>query len=357
MRPFMKKTFRYCAQRITRATVAIPVVMTALLLSPGLQAQEDGLPPGHYYLPESGSVIGKIQTVVANENDTLIDIGHQHKLGFEEMQRANPDLGMWYPGEGAEVVLPTRFILPPGPREGLVINLSELRLYYYPPAGQGERPIVETYPISVGRQGFETPLGTFKTTVKVKDPAWSPPESMRREAAARGEPAPSIVPPGPDNPLGRHAILLNIPSYLIHGTNRPAGVGMRVSRGCVRMLPEDIESLYERVPSGTQVTLINEPFKAGWEEDELFVQSYPLMGEKEGTVEPLIDALDVLAETLGDKQPPVDYALVRQAVEARSGRPIAVLRDPTPEPEPVFIYQEVDTDATVELLHRIDTVS
>lgn len=328
-----------------------------LLLSPMLHADDPDLPTGHYYLPEKGEVIGEVKTVVAKEDDTLIDIGRRHGVGFEEMQRANPDLAMWYPGEGAEVVVPTRFILPPGPREGLVVNLSELRLYYYPPTPEDERPIVETYPISVGREGFDTPLGTFKTTVKVKDPAWAPPQSMREEAAARGEPAPAIVPPGPDNPLGRHAILLNLPSYLIHGTNRPEGVGMRVSRGCIRMLPEDIESLYERVPSGTQVTLINEPFKAGWDEDVLYVQSYPLLGEKEGSVEPLIDALQVLANTFGDSNPPVDYARVRQAVEAPTGRLQAVLRDPTPEPEPVDIYRELDTEATVELAHRIETIS
>ncbi len=141
------------------------------------------------------------------------------------------------------------------------MNLSELRLYYYPANNPG---IVETYPVSVGRDGFATPVGITRTTVKVKDPARAPPASMRREAAARGEPAPAIVPPGPDNPLGRHAILLAMPSYLIHGTNRPDGVGMRASRGCIRMYPEDIESLYERLPSGTQVNLMDAPFKAGW---------------------------------------------------------------------------------------------
>ncbi|MFC3283229.1 L,D-transpeptidase family protein [Litchfieldella rifensis] len=335
------------------------MTMAAMLLSlsPALHADDSKLPTGHYYLPENGEVIGEVKTVIAEKDDTLIDIGRRHGLGFEEMQRANPELGMWYPGEGAEVVVPARFILPPGPREGLVVNLSELRLYYYPPTPEGERPIVETYPISVGREGFATPQGTFKTTMKVKDPAWSPPQSMREEAAARGEPAPTVVPPGPDNPLGRHAILLNIPSYLIHGTNRPDGVGMRVSRGCIRMLPEDIESLYERVPNGTQVTLINEPFKAGWDEDDLYVQSYPLLGEKEGSVEPLIDALQVLADVLGDRNPPVDYARVREAVELPTGRLQAVLRDPTPEAKPVDIYRELDTEATVELAHRIETIS
>lgn len=352
-----KTSFPHYAARAKQAMAMLTMLMAALLLSPLTQASQNDLPRGHYYLPENGDVIGEMQTVIAKEEDTLIDIGHRHGLGFEEMRRANPDLGMWYPGEGAEVLVPTRFILPPGPREGIVINLSELRLYYYPPTSEGEKPTVETYPISVGREGFETPLGTFKTTVKVKDPAWAPPESMRKEAAARGEPAPAIVPPGPDNPLGRHAILLNIPSYLIHGTNRPAGVGMRVSRGCVRMLPEDIESLFERVPNGTQVTLINEPFKAGWENDELYVQSYPLLGDKEGSVEPLISALEMLSKTFGDKQPPVDYAQVRQAVEAPTGRLQAVLRDPTPDIEPVDIYRELDTEATVELAHRIETIS
>ncbi|WP_248730125.1 MULTISPECIES: L,D-transpeptidase family protein [Halomonadaceae] len=335
-----------CWYHMIRASLA----SVLLIASPALMAETSGsgLPVGHYPLPSDGDVIGEIRNVVATHEDTLIDIGHRFGLGVDEMQRANPDLSLWYPGEGAEVVLPMRHILPPGPREGLVVNLPEMRLYYYPPATSGETPIVETYPISVGRDGFATPVATTKTTVKVKDPHWSPPRSMREEAAARGEPPPAIVPPGPDNPLGRHAILLGIPSYLIHGTNRPEGVGMRASRGCIRMLPQDIESLYERVPSGTTVRLINEPFKAGWDGETLYVQSFPLLEESDGSFVPVINALDSLAKAFGDDQPPVDYGRVRQEVEHPKGQPIAVLREAEEEPlerqepeEPAGLYEQI----------------
>ncbi|WP_249975364.1 L,D-transpeptidase family protein [Vreelandella olivaria] len=280
------------------------------------------LPRGHFHLPETGDIIGEYYTVtVEDPEETLIDIARRHNIGFEEIRMANPDVSLWVPGEGTEVVIPAQYILPPAPREGVVINLSELRLYYYP----ADNPdIVETYPVSVGRDGFATPVGITRTTVRVKDPAWSPPASMRREAAERGEPAPAIVPPGPDNPLGRHAILLAMPSYLIHGTNRPDGVGMRASRGCIRMYPEDIESLYDRLPSGTQVNLMDAPFKAGWAADgTLFVQSYPQLEENVEGSEPLLDALERL-NTLIEDQIEIEQEQVEQAIAEPNGRFIAL---------------------------------
>lgn len=290
------------------------------------------LPRGHFRLPENGDIVGEYYTItVEDQEETLIDIARRHNIGFEEIRMANPDVSLWVPGKGTDVVIPTRYILPPAPREGVVINLSELRLYYYPADNPG---IVETYPVSVGRDGFATPVGITRTTIKVKDPAWAPPASMRREAAARGEPAPAIVPPGPDNPLGRHAILLDMPSYLIHGTNRPDGVGMRASRGCIRMYPEDIESLYERLPSGTKVNLMDAPFKAGWADDgTLFVQTFPQLEENIDESEPLQDALARLNDLVQD-QVDVSEEQVRQAIENPDGRFIALYGPQAPEEEP-----------------------
>ncbi|RUR30558.1 L,D-transpeptidase family protein [Vreelandella nanhaiensis] len=294
------------------------------------QAQRE-LPRGHFQLPEQGDIIGEYYTVtVDNPEDTLIDIARRHNIGYEEIRMANPDVSIWVPGEGTEVVIPAQYILPPAPREGIVVNLSELRLYYYPADKPG---IVETYPVSVGREEFATPVGITRTTIKVKDPAWAPPASMRREAAERGDPAPAVVPPGPDNPLGEHAILLAMPSYLIHGTNRPDGVGMRVSRGCIRMYPEDIKSLYERLPSGTQVNLMDAPFKAGWAADgTLFVQSYPQLEENKGDFEPLINAIERV-DALIEDQVEVDYEQVKRAVESPDGRFVALYGPQAPAPE------------------------
>ncbi|RUR32873.1 hypothetical protein ELY33_04485 [Vreelandella andesensis] len=321
----------YAQQSADTAEGAAILAEEALASADQLEEQKE-LPRGHFRLPETGDIIGEHYTVVVEDpEETLIDIARRHNIGYEEIRMANPDVSLWVPGEGTEVVIPTRYILPPAPREGVVVNLSELRLYYYPADNPG---IVETYPVSVGREEFATPIGITRTTVKVKDPAWAPPASMRREAAARGEPAPSIVPAGPDNPLGRHAILLAMPSYLIHGTNRPEGVGMRVSRGCIRMYPEDIESLYERLPSGTQVNLMDAPFKAGWAADgTLFVQSYPQLEENVGDFEPLLNAIERVSK-LTEDQADVDYAQVKLAVENPNGRFVALYGPQAPAPAP-----------------------
>ena len=272
------------AQTASEQAENAPTIADESVASAEQVADTRELPRGHFRLPDQGDIIGESYTITVDDPaETLIDIARRHNIGYEEIRMANPGVSMWVPGEGTEIVIPAQYILPPAPREGVVVNLSELRLYYYPADNPG---IVETYPVSVGREEFATPVGITRTTIKVKDPAWAPPASMRREAAARGEPAPSVVPAGPNNPLGEHAILLAMPSYLIHGTNRPDGVGMRASRGCIRMYPEDIKSLYERLPSGTQVNLMDAPFKAGWAADgTLFVQSYPQLEENVGDFE------------------------------------------------------------------------
>ncbi len=324
---------------LARRTVSCVITLgLSALLATGVLAEERDRQRGHFSLPESGNVIGENYTVTVQEGDTLIDLGRTHNVGYEAMRMANPDVSIWAPFAGTEVVIPDRHILPDAEREGIVINLSEMRLYYYSAPG-----VVETYPISVGRDGFGTPVGVTRTTVKVKDPAWSPPRSMRAEAAARGEPVPAVVPPGPDNPLGRHAILLGIPSYLIHGTNQPDGVGMRASRGCIRMFPEDIESLYERVPSGTRVNIIDQPFKAGWAPDgTLYAQSFPPLEENEGSFEPLLNAIETVSRAFGDAKPPVDYARLRELVEQPDGLIVSLLHTADEAPTPATPAPEVE---------------
>ncbi len=231
-----------------------------------------------YELPPEGfDVIGALSTVTARYEDTLVDIARRHGLGYEEIVRANPDVNIWVPGEGTEVVLPTRFVLPAGPRRGVVLNLAEYRMYYFPESTQGEPAYVMTYPISIGRMDWETPLGQTKVVSKVRNPTWYPPESVREEHAADGRPLGRTVPPGPDNPLGKFAMRLGLPGYLIHGTNRPSGVGMRVTHGCVRMFPEDIEYLFPHIDVNTPVRIINEPVKMGWEGERLVIEVHPVL--------------------------------------------------------------------------------
>ena len=224
--------------------------------------------------PAREDVVGVLQSVIIGKDDTLPDIARRFNVGYEDMVRANPGVDPWLPGVGREVVVPTRFVLPDAPREGVVINVAAMRLYYYPKRVKGAPQQVITHPIGIGKVGWQTPEGVTKIVVRVKDPVWVPPVSVRKEHAEDGDMLPAKVPAGPDNPLGAYMFRLGWPSYLIHGTNKPYGVGMRSSHGCVRLYPEDIAILYEIVPIGTQVRVVNQPYVLGWQADQLYVQVY-----------------------------------------------------------------------------------
>jgi L,D-transpeptidase ErfK/SrfK len=288
--------------------------------------------------PEGNDVVGAITVISARADDTLLEIARRHGLGYEDIVRANPDVDTWLPGEGTEIVLPTRYVLPPGPRRGLVLNLAEYRLYYYPQPVDGEPALVMTYPMSIGRMDWETPLGRTSVISKVTDPAWYPPASVRAEHAADGNPLPRIVPPGPDNPLGKHAMRLGLPGYLIHGTNRPSGVGMRVTHGCIRLFPEDIGYLFGQVGIDTPVQIINEPVKVGWDGDELLVEVHEALE----VTQPPVDESSATAEA--DAPPEILVrdkmtSLTRQFVAATNTRP-----------------GELDWDAAEDLLERVDGI-
>lgn len=244
--------------------------------------------------PEGQDVIGTVSTITARYDDTLVDIARRHGLGYYDVVLANPGVNVWVPGEGTEIVLPNRFVLPPGPRKGLVLNLAEYRMYFYPEPAEGGPAYVYTYPMSIGRMDWETPLGKTKIIAMAKNPAWYPPQSVRDEHAAEGDPLPRIVPPGPENPLGTRALRLGLPGYLIHGTNRPAGVGMRVSHGCIRMFPEDIEFLFEHIGVDTLVRIINAPVKIGWDGGALVAEVHPLLESPQPLIEESPEQLEEL---------------------------------------------------------------
>lgn len=230
-----------------------------------------------FELDPADGVVGEVQVVQAREGDTLSDIARRFNLGYDEIVRANPGVDPWLPRTGTDVVLPTRFVLPDAPRRGVVINLAAMRLFYFTPPGPDGRQSVITHPIGIGRVGRRTPEGTTKVIAKATDPAWYPTPSIRREHAANGDPLPAVVPAGPDNPLGRHVLRLGWPTYLIHGTNRPYGIGLRASHGCVRMYPEDIEQLYDEIAVGVPVAIVNQPEVFGWQGDVLWLQTFPVM--------------------------------------------------------------------------------
>jgi L,D-transpeptidase ErfK/SrfK len=274
-----------------------------------------------FRLPADGDdLVGDPLTIRSTFEGTLPRYARAYGLGYREILAANPGVNPWVPGEGTEVLLPLAFLLPEAERSGIVLNLAELRLYYFPPGGDR----VLSYPIGIGREGWQTPVMQARVTAKIENPSWTPPESIRLEHAAAGDPLPGVVPPGPDNPLGRYAIQLDIPGYFLHGTNKPLGVGMRISHGCVRLYPEDIEELVYKVSSGTPVQIVNQPVKAGWHRGALYLEVHEPLEEEQASFDALEAAREAVARALARRDVPVDEdRLLAAAAEAR-GVPVRV---------------------------------
>ncbi len=288
----------------------------------------------HVELAPNQELVGETQVIFARYENTFSAIGRQYNLGYEEMRRANPGVDQWLPGEGTPIYLPTQSILPEAPRNGIVVNVPAMRLYYFTTekpkeAGAPEVLKVSSHPIGIGVQGWATPFGEAKVTQKVKDPVWYVPASIRKEHAERGDPLPSVVPAGPDNPLGEYAMTLSLPSYLIHGTNKPAGVGMRSSHGCIRLYPEDIEALFSRIARGTAVRLVNQPVLAAWRDGQLYLEVHPPLEEEVHDLVAEADAaLNRALERAGQAAAAVsiDRAAIEKIVTEQRGIPLPVLR-------------------------------
>ena len=263
---------------------------------------EEPLDPNTFTLNAAGqSVVGEPEIVFATETDTLSDLARTYGLGYDEIIAANPGIDPWLPGVGTPIVLPTQYVLPDAEHRGVILNIATKRLFYFPAAGEGELQRVLTYPIGIGRVGWETPLGETTVVSKAKDPHWWVPVSVRREHAEMGNPLPSIVPPGPDNPLGHRVLKLEMPGYLIHGTNAPYGVGMRVSHGCVRLYPENIELLFDLVAVGEAVLILNEPYQFGQRDGTLFFEAHePLEDDTMPADELLAALLDSQVDAAGN---------------------------------------------------------
>jgi len=292
------------------ATVAMPfVTLLAALWTARAAGTTLPLPP------VDTDLVGRTVVVAARHEDTLLDIARRFDIGQDEIVLANAQVDRWLPGEDTEVVIPSRYILPRARRSGIVLNVSEMRMYYFPPPGKDSPASVETYPVSIGRMNWTTPLGTTRVVAKTRDPGWRPPQSIRDEAAEKGTPLPDYIPPGPDNPLGRYALRLGIPGYLIHSTNRPFGVGMRVSHGCVRMYPEDIEGLFPRVPVGTPVQIVNQPVKVGWLFDTLYIEIHPPLEEQTEASGTLLEtAMDLVNKAWAERHFVLDVQALKAAV-------------------------------------------
>ena len=303
---------RRSADRLAAATLALVVGV-----APAASASVYPLPPG-------ATSVGAVETYVIRAGDNLPDIARRFDLGYTELVVANPGVDPWLPAAGTRLVLPLQHLLPDAPYRGIVVDLAERRLFYFPPRSG----TAETFPIGVAVHGLDSPLGVTRVTAKETDPVWVPPASIRAE-----EPGlPSVVPAGPDNPLGQYALRLGWPDYLIHGTNKPDGVGRNVSHGCLHLYPEDIAKLFAEVAVGTTVRVLNEPVLVRWVGGALFLEVHPDKDQTEavddGAAMPVHPPADLAARIIaaaGARSDQVDWRAVDRAGRARDGIPVEII--------------------------------
>jgi L,D-transpeptidase ErfK/SrfK len=277
-----------------------------------------------FILSPDTTLYGTSRWVKANEADTLLDIARDLDLGYNQIIAANPVIDPWVPAKESLVLVPSAFVLPEERiSSGIVVNLAEMRLYYF--FSNGGHDYFLTAPIGIGTEGFLTKLGIYKIKSKTANPTWVVPESIRK-----AEPdLPAEVPPGPDNPLGDYAFRLSEMQYAIHGTNKPWGIGRRVSHGCIRMYPEDIGALYSIVPVGTTVHVIYEPIKLGWGEGKCWIQIFDDFDNRIGNPLPkVMEELSYYETTIGPLE--VDFTALFRALKDKTGVPMAVARPKKP---------------------------
>jgi L,D-transpeptidase ErfK/SrfK len=282
-----------------------------------------------YELPPDGSaVIGREQRTRSAHEDTLLDLARLYSVGYEEMVRANPGVDVWLPGDNTSILLPNRHILPPGPREGIVVNLPEHRLYFYPRPRSGEKAVVLTFPVGIGKSDWHSPLGQTWILAKERNPTWYPTASIRREHAEYGELLPAFVPAGPNNPLGGYRMRLAIGNgtYEIHSTNIPLAIGMAVTHGCLSMYPEDLASLYPLVPVGTKVSVVNEPVKVTYAGGNVLLEAHPPLenGGHHFTRADFESLTLSLERTFGTHKSSIHWDFVRGVLQAATGMPTII---------------------------------
>lgn len=278
--------------------------------------------------PPDTRLVGTVRHVKSRAEDTLVDLALQQGQGYDEIRSANPSVDAWLPGNGTLITIPSQYLLPDAVRDGIIVNLAEMRLYYFPKPGLGIPPSVITYPIGIGRDDWPSPTGETRIVEKIPQPAWHPPASIRAEHAAQGDPLPMVVPPGVDNPLGLYAMRLGISGYLLHGTNKRYGVGMRVSHGCIRLYPADIEALFDQVPVGTRVELIDQPYKAVIQNGRLYVEVHQRYNENGIVQGDFIALLDVVQQALTEHSKQLagtpDLAQLPAIYARASGMPVVI---------------------------------
>jgi L,D-transpeptidase ErfK/SrfK len=297
------------------------VIVMASLFVVGAQPNARAAEP----ITQPTRLIGGLETTVTKYEDTLVHLARKYNVGFVEMRAANPGVDPWLPGAGVKITVPTQHIIPDAPHKGVVINLPEMRMYFFfdpnePPA---------TYPIGIGRSGLTTPLGPTTIARMSIDPVWRPTDRMRAEDPT----LPAVVPPGPENPMGTHSLYLGWPSYAIHGTDKPYSIGRRLSSGCIRMYPEDIITLYDNVKVGTDITVVDQPVKTAWVDGQYYVQVHPTQEQSDllshdGMTKPDYplreDDIQKIIKGAGEDAALIDWVKMRAVVKERRGIPVVI---------------------------------
>ena len=280
----------------------------------------DGVEGNHFLVDEEDEVLGRLGVIRIKRGDTLPDIARHFSLGINTVSAANPGVDVWVPRAGGRVVVPLSFILPDAPKRGIVINLAALRLFDY--KRDGDLHAVSTYPVGVGTTERPTPMGRMMITRKRLRPTWYVPASIAADHRKKGDPLPAIVPPGPLNPLGEHALYLSKAGYLVHGTNKPASVGLRATNGCIRLYPEDIKRLYETTPVKTPVKIVNQPYLVGQRDGMVYLEAHaPFDGSGRAELKKAYAKLKKIEMQTGFA---LDWYRAKKVVAEARGIPVAV---------------------------------
>lgn len=281
---------------------------------------EENFERNEFPVAKGGDVIGQLRYITLEKGDTLPDIARHFSLGLNGVSASNPGVDIWAPKAGERIILPLSFILPDAPRKGIVINLAAMRLFEF--KEKGGAPVVLTYPVGVGTEEKPTPRGLMRVDRKVSRPTWYVPASIAKAHLAKGDPLPAAVLPGPLNPLGEYALYLSAPSYLIHGTNKPASVGLRASNGCIRLLPEDVKRLYGDTPVKTPVNIVNQPYLLGLGDGVVYLEVHASTEETD-TAE--FDKIYAKLKTLEKKSGQmVDWSNVKKVLAEARGIPVPI---------------------------------
>jgi L,D-transpeptidase ErfK/SrfK len=266
-------------------------------------------------------VIGRLAFTRVENGDTLPDLARHFGVGINAIRAANPGVDLWGPKDGERVTLPLSFILPDAPRNGLVVNLATRRLFHF--GEEGKSPTVATYPVGVGAEDRPTPTGQMYVVRKAARPTWYVPASIAEAHRKKGDPLPAKVPPGPENPLGEYALYLSNAGYLIHGTNKPASVGLNATNGCLRLYPENIELLYRDTPVNTPVLIVNQPYLVGQRDGVLYLEAH---ATQEGSGVRALESINARLKAIESKAArTLDWNKVRRVQTEARGIPVPIL--------------------------------